>query len=175
MRPSVLLLALALALAAGGCSSSGSEEPEPALGSGSVTVRVDGGAPAAFDGIAISATAPASGGRPPHWVLAVADGFSVGDMRIVSFSWDGTAPGPGTYPIQEGPGEGTLSGFYSDTREASSALALGQSGTLTVERVTETGVFGRFAFEARDFEAPDRRYAIEGRFSARIGQAPPDF
>ncbi len=177
-RLALPFLLLALGLAA--CDSGEPDPPAPPyLGDFSATVTSSAGDSVAFSGNALTRFA---GDTLQTITLAEVDEGDEGELdlrRSVMLSASTLFPSsPGVYDIGDAvSGDAPFTALYSDFTRLGAPFFFAESGTLTLEAVTETTVAGRFAFEGTGRSSnPDSisaRYAARGTFEAVVVR-PPD-
>lgn len=88
-------------------------------------------------------------------------------------------PRPGTYTIGDVfEGDAPFTAFYSDFRTLGGPGFFAQSGTLTLDGITESMVTGSFVFEGRgrptDPDSLSANYDVRGTFEALVTRPPGD-
>ncbi len=94
------------------------------------------------------------------------------DGAIIFSGWDGAQPQPGTHPITDQPGSGSIQALIvtgSPTRPTGAFRVL--HGTVTITNSSRDCVTGRFEMYARGYEASElsqenRELTVRGSFSA---------
>ncbi|MEM1042423.1 MAG: hypothetical protein AAGI91_07310 [Bacteroidota bacterium] len=177
MKRLLFLPLLALAFAA--CDSGEDGPPtQQDPGSFSATVASSAGDSTAFSGLALASFNESATFR--GITLAETGANETDILRSMLFSL--TAPftlAPGTYGIGDVSGDSaSFAVLYSDFRTFPNVGFFAQSGTLTLETITEETMAGRFAFEgvgrSPDLGSLSVDYTARGTFEAPVTRPPED-